>query len=624
MVHERPSASDSESSVDVVVFAGRRKNRHCHLPEDSFEWRNFRLEGKQKTGHRSAKQVAYVSARDECAITISNQSSISGSNSSMPGIAEPSGQAVTPESMEVNGLVTRLSNKARVKANDVVDDYLSNMQDYKCLGDHFSDSRFSRRDLGGFGALADDDYEYTNDRHCVNRGEPKGFMPSGPHKLTTPDQSSSSIPCMRVGRQKGGTANTLSCTTLGTAFDPRWRSPDEQTTIEAPHKVSTFDQCGISNSDSDEIDDSDSDAALAQVVAMDLEEESRLIKLEKELHRRYMASMPDEQIARTLNKQAQLGISGDEIVIFDANGLVGDIYERPLEDIDTADSSRLSRSMRSGKSSKGHTRLESSARISTESFGSDAYNAFDTVGYGRPSLPRRPRSGNRSDPLFELPDLSVQEDIHATWAKDRVKKKQRKREREELRAQGLLGKKSKKNVSSGLRTSINIQHLKDDIKAFLLSSIQQLKLPPMAQQERKLIHEAANTLNLKSKSQGNGLSRCPILYKTSRTRKFYKGMLDFVDDMSYRQKCLPRHQKHKNRSGLPRERSRSSGTSLGVSYQDGEIVGIGAPELGQENRGRAMLERMGWSDGSALGASNNKGITVPVTQVVKVSKAGLG
>jgi len=53
-------------------------------------------------------------------------------------------------------------------------------------------------------------------------------------------------------------------------------------------------------------------------------------------------------------------------------------------------------------------------------------------------------------------------------------------------------------------------------------------------------------------------------------------------------------------------------------------VGGSAPELGIENKGRAMLERMGWNQGDALGALNNKGILQPVLHVVKNTKAGLG
>lgn len=64
--------------------------------------------------------------------------------------------------------------------------------------------------------------------------------------------------------------------------------------------------------------------------------------------------------------------------------------------------------------------------------------------------------------------------------------------------------------------------------------------------------------------------------------------------------------------------------SAATGYHDGEIVGASAPELGSDNRGRAMLEKMGWSSGTALGTDDNKGILLPVMQTMKKTKAGLG
>lgn len=56
--------------------------------------------------------------------------------------------------------------------------------------------------------------------------------------------------------------------------------------------------------------------------------------------------------------------------------------------------------------------------------------------------------------------------------------------------------------------------------------------------------------------------------------------------------------------------------------KEGAIVGEAAKPLGAENRGRAMMERMGWSNGTGLGKQNG-GILEPITHVVKTSKAGL-
>lgn len=58
-------------------------------------------------------------------------------------------------------------------------------------------------------------------------------------------------------------------------------------------------------------------------------------------------------------------------------------------------------------------------------------------------------------------------------------------------------------------------------------------------------------------------------------------------------------------------------------YKDGETVGADAPELGPENKGHALMEKMGWSKGMALGSVDNKGILQPIPHMVKTNKAGL-
>ena len=97
-------------------------------------------------------------------------------------------------------------------------------------------------------------------------------------------------------------------------------------------------------------------------------------------------------------------------------------------------------------------------------------------------------------------------------------------------------------------------------------------------------------------------------------------------DLRFRRKrFLPRLDKIAPSRGAPRIRRAFGGSgNAAAGYRDGEIVGAAAPELSVENRGHAMLEKLGWSKGTALGALDNKGILQPVTHVVKISKAGLG
>ena len=143
----------------------------------------------------------------------------------------------------------------------------------------------------------------------------------------------------------------------------------------------------------------------------------------------------------------------------------------------------------------------------------------------------------------------------------------------------------------------------------------------MDKADRKFVHEIANAFNLKSKSVGGGSNRFPVLYRTARTSKYSDWAFDAVEARSDR-RFLPR-------TSVKGEGSRArggggGGAGAGVSYRDGDIVGGSAPELGAENKGRTMLEKMGWSSGTALGALNNKGILQPVSHVVKTTKAGLG
>ena len=148
-----------------------------------------------------------------------------------------------------------------------------------------------------------------------------------------------------------------------------------------------------------------------------------------------------------------------------------------------------------------------------------------------------------------------------------------------------------------------------------------LSFPPMDKHARKIIHEIANKLQLKSKSTGNAEHRRPMLYRTLRTFGYQEAMFEKVVKRASRQ-FLPRLDVKGKRKKI---KPMAGGVSMAAAtIRDGEVVGGTAPELGIENRGRNMLERMGWSTGTALGTESNKGILQPVTHTMKKSKTGLG
>ena len=140
-----------------------------------------------------------------------------------------------------------------------------------------------------------------------------------------------------------------------------------------------------------------------------------------------------------------------------------------------------------------------------------------------------------------------------------------------------------------------------------------------------MVHEIANIFKLKSKSIGGGKSRFPILYRTPRTMEYKEETLNAVKSVLSSDRFLPRMDRAKRKDVLIGRGRRGGHANGGVSYRDGEVVGAAAPEIGQENRGRTMLEKMGWSTGTALGALNNsRGLVLPVAQVIKTNRSGLG
>ena len=164
-----------------------------------------------------------------------------------------------------------------------------------------------------------------------------------------------------------------------------------------------------------------------------------------------------------------------------------------------------------------------------------------------------------------------------------------------------------------------------DLELICLSS-PSLALPPMDKQRRKLVHDVSSNLSLKSKSRGDGRSRFPVIHKTIRTNSYGPRTASHFDELFLASKIIARagHIWDRRNAG---KWAKGSGTRYGsasVSYADGEVVGARAPEIGEGNKGRAMLEKMGWSTGTALGASHNKGILQPVAHVVKNSRVGLG
>lgn len=322
----------------------------------------------------------------------------------------------------------------------------------------------------------------------------------------------------------------------------------------------------------------------------------------------------DETIARILQKQEELGLGSEELVLHAA-----DEYHGRSQNV-TFDFDRPNKK-RQHRSGSGYPVASfPSASAMADALDMDPYGAFDIMDTDRPSL-RPVKKGRRGQMPPELEDSDLDDTLKATWRADREKKRLKKAEREELRKQGLLGRKGKApDLSVKYKHGINMMDVMEDIRQFLVSETQTLVLPPMEAYRRAIVHQVVKQLGVNSKSRGDGAGRFTVLSKTRRSAAFDLAKFDEkINQSGFQRRLL-------NTPAPNRREKKSKGaakTRSAVGYKDGDVVGASAPELGPENRGHELMKKMGWSKGMALGARNNQGILHPIAHTVKTTKAGL-
>jgi hypothetical protein len=328
--------------------------------------------------------------------------------------------------------------------------------------------------------------------------------------------------------------------------------------------------------------------------------------------------------------QDKLGMPTNEVLLF--NGQEDDGFTNGDDSIPFSSKQHASRRAKSKRYMRKKDSFPS-AEAFADALDQDPYTGFDVMDFNRPSL--KPKSkGRKSAGLpFELEDEELAFQLRQTWDHDRSKKAAKKREREEMRQAGLLSSKAAngrvdlhaKYEESGM----DAEQIRAEIRSFLVQDAEALAMAPMAADMRASVHRLAKALNLKSHSQGKADGRFPILTKTPRTHYFTIDNVWEIDALVNQRKFFPRNKgsfktAKQPHGGTKARRSGGGGVLSGASYMDGEVVGASAPEIGADNRGRAMLEKMGWTSGMGIGKVGNKGSTEVIKHVVKNTKAGLG
>lgn len=255
----------------------------------------------------------------------------------------------------------------------------------------------------------------------------------------------------------------------------------------------------------------------------------------------------------------------------------------------------------------------------------------------------RQRGLNKFVNSLDLSDEELEATLIAQWKKDRGSKKEKKRERQKLHQQGLIGKKAKRARAShevDTKSHGDLDAYHSHIKRFVSHAdyvgIEELPMPAMDKAVRRAVHVLTQAYGLKSASQGSGKRRHIILYKTKHAAQLpdadyleetlFRARRSLGFNSKYRDNLLPDSARQKlGRSGRPMKSGRDGGGGGGAGgrLRDGDLVGADAPEIHVSNKGRQMLEKLGWLHGSGLGAVGKEGINLPLFATIKNTKHGL-
>ena len=442
--------------------------------------------------------------------------------------------------------------------------------------------------------------------------------------LATTDEEINDIGQVLRHRERESGAQYLVTAIGKSTSDAKWLLHSKLTSTSAVEEIQTYHEIQtmkvqVEEEDVDSSSDDDEDALddLIDDIESEDDENARVMLR--------TAKMSDAQLARALAKQEELGIGGDELILFDGHEDEDD--EDPGDDFrNGAGFVPFSVSKHtSNRTRSKHNRRQRNSFPSAEAFADaleqDPYGGFDVMDFDRPSVrPKRKGKANDFAFDFELSDDDLAEHMKSTWLKDREKKTERKREKLEALEAQLLDAAQRSHPAA----------IKAEIRRFLVEETDILKLAPMDSHIRAGVHRLAKSLKLNSRSEGKegrGVGRYPVLTKTEHTPQYTISNVWQIDALMESKKFFPKHTLKSfkaPKTGKVFGKTRGGGGGADAGLKNGDIVGAWAPELSADNKGRAMLEKMGWTSGMGIGAVGNEGSLEAPRQIVKTNKAGLG
>ncbi|SMN19768.1 similar to Saccharomyces cerevisiae YNL224C SQS1 Stimulates the ATPase and helicase activities of Prp43p [Maudiozyma saulgeensis] len=167
---------------------------------------------------------------------------------------------------------------------------------------------------------------------------------------------------------------------------------------------------------------------------------------------------------------------------------------------------------------------------------------------------------------------------------------------------------------------LHIQNMKDEFEEFYSNNKDRLIFPPLDPHGNKTLMKFAKHYYMKTNKAGKGIHTHMMIEKTKKTRRAIPNYGLIAQLLKQRPVFMRIDVKRVQEDFVKTERVKMKSKFHVI---EGEIVGENAPEIGQDNIGRRMLEKLGWSSGEGLGTMSNKGISEPLFARVKKGKAGL-
>ena len=492
-IRRSPSPAFSDSSEEVVIFAGR--NRSQAKPDKQADPVNAPQEVKGQGGRVQSKspepsRQPVTTVVDDPVKDILKDPTLSDRSTPpffrTPLVSTP--DTTRAQDLRGNGGNTSIRKRRRRKRGkrsrkaeeeaEILADYIENTRGSDDLNNFAESSALNVRDLGG-----SDNAEWENeDEEQQGDGALKDFEQWDSADLQDFDDLSTSSESLDIIEQvllKRERPSGIQYLVVGAGYtmdDARWLPLSALNAPGVDELIKVFEE---EQAEFERLLDDESDQSLDtdEQIALDFQEQMDDMEDEKDLEERRKARMADEQIARLLSKQEELGLGSDDLKLFDGEDLgEEDEIEPQLDGIWEGASTFQTQSK--SKRKKRTPSSFPSATVFADVLDQDPYNGFDVMDQDRPSLRKRPK-GRRGKLPLELSDSDLEQQINMAWENDRSKKRQRKQKREELRAQGLLGNKGKPDMKAKYKEGMSMTEVKNEIKDFLMSS-KETYSPPAA------------------------------------------------------------------------------------------------------------------------------------------------